>query len=132
MGELENIFAAGSGMYLLEADVPLGPLDGFSRERGFSVFRLDGRGVRDRESFLREAAMVMGFPSYFGGNWDGFEECVTDLGWRPANGYVVLYDGFRSFAEWDPRQWSTAKNILGSAVDQWSSRGVPFYVLLRG
>lgn len=40
---------------------------------------LDTRGATDKDSFLAAAARDLGFPDYFGGNWDAFEECVRDF-----------------------------------------------------
>jgi RNAse (barnase) inhibitor barstar len=40
---------------------------------------LDTRGATDKDSFLAAAARDLGFPEYFGGNWDAFEECVRDF-----------------------------------------------------
>lgn len=59
----------------------------------------------------------MHFPAYFGDNRDSFGECIRDLMWQPANGYVLLYDRFWSFAEDDPLHWETASDILISAVE---------------
>ena len=125
------IIEAGPGVYFLESDAPADELVRLAQERGFTVFRLDGHHIFDKATFLREAAVSMHFPMYFGDNWDSFEECIRDLGWKPANGYVLLCDRFRSFAEGDPPQWETATGILRSAVDYWSRERIPFYVLLR-
>ena len=74
----------------------------------------------------------MHFPAYFGRNWDAFEECVTDLAWAPAPGYVLLYDKMARFANAQPQEWATARSILESSIDNWQKRDVLFYVLLRG
>ncbi|WP_083389754.1 barstar family protein [Trichormus sp. NMC-1] len=31
----------------------------------------------------------MEIPTYFGANWDAFDECITDLTWCPAQRYVI-------------------------------------------
>jgi RNAse (barnase) inhibitor barstar len=49
------------------------------RSLGFEVFRLDGAKICDQESFHHEAAGVFGFPSYYGKNWDAFDECFSEL-----------------------------------------------------
>ena len=40
---------------------------------------LDTRAATDKASFLVAAARDLGFPDYFGHNWDAFEECARDF-----------------------------------------------------
>lgn len=50
-----------------------------ARPSGGSVVRLDGRECRTTEALFGHWAGRLSFPSYFGGNWDAFEECLTDF-----------------------------------------------------
>ncbi|MEH2414393.1 MAG: barstar family protein [Nostoc sp.] len=50
-------------------------------EPGTKVFYLDGKKINSKETFLSKAAEAMQFPTYFGVNWDAFDECITDLTW---------------------------------------------------
>ncbi|GAB4191411.1 MAG: hypothetical protein OHK0022_05120 [Roseiflexaceae bacterium] len=101
-------------------------------ERGWRCFWLDGGKIDDKASFLRACAEAMQFPDYFGRNWDALEECLTDLSWVQAEGYVLLYDQVARFVAAEPDQWSTAREILDGAVASWGRAGTPLYVLLRG
>ena len=40
---------------------------------------LDSRYCRGARQFLVEAGVVLGFPAYYGRNWDAFYECFGDL-----------------------------------------------------
>lgn len=40
---------------------------------------LDGRRCRTGRQFLVEIGVVLGFPAYYGRNWDAFNECFGDL-----------------------------------------------------
>ena len=99
---------------------------------GWRGFHLDGRRVRDKESFLAELARVMEFPDYFGHNWDALDEMLQDLSWTPAKGYLLLYDHVIHFARSRPAEWRMARQILEEAVAFWRAEGTPFVVLLRG
>ncbi len=63
----------------------------------------------------------MQFPTYFGANWDAFDECITDLTWCPAEKYVILYDDADIFAQAEPTQYQIAVDILNSAKEYWES-----------
>lgn len=36
-------------------------------------------GARDKEDLLRAIGTALGFPAYFGANWDAFDECLRDV-----------------------------------------------------
>ena len=99
---------------------------------GTEIFYLDGREIRDKQSFLQKMAEVMQFPDYFGYNWDALEECITDLDWYPAARYILIYDYPESFAKAEPKQWKIAYDILRSAVEYWQGMDTPLEVLLIG
>jgi hypothetical protein len=119
------------GIYRLPLHQPAASLRGAIEQVGWRVFYLDGQAIHDKASFLTAAASAMSFPPYFGRNWDAFEECVTDLAWAPAPGYAVLYDHAVNLVTYDPAAWSTIYAIFQSAVETWSARYTPFYLLVR-
>ncbi len=43
------------------------------------VAHLDGRRCRTDRQFLDAVADALGFPEYYGHNWDAFDECFRDL-----------------------------------------------------
>jgi hypothetical protein len=120
------------GIYSLGSRARAGTIAQVVERHGWRCFYLDGRQIGDKAAFLAASAQAMRFPSYFGHNWDAFEECLTDLVWAPASGYVLLYDDVDRFAAAHPADWATARAILADAITHWQARGVPMYVLLRG
>jgi RNAse (barnase) inhibitor barstar len=101
-------------------------------EHGFRCFYLDGRSINDKATFLSACGAAMSFPAYYGRNWDALDECITDLDWCPAPGYVLLYDDVAHFARNEPEQWSIALDILREAANHWRDTATPMYILLRG
>jgi hypothetical protein len=99
---------------------------------GTEIFYLDGREIRDTQSFLQKVAEVMRFPDYFGYNWDALDECITDLDWCPAARYILIYDYPEAFSKAEPEQWKVAYDILQSAVEYWQGSDTPLEVLLIG
>lgn len=98
---------------------------------GWRCFALNGDTIDNKSSFLAACASALHFPDYFGRNWDAFEECLNDLSWVTAKGYVVLYDNAENFARNAPEEWDVAFDILGDAVGNWQKHGTPFVVLMR-
>ncbi|BAU10827.1 barnase inhibitor [Leptolyngbya sp. NIES-3755] len=92
-------------------------------QEGAKVFYLDGRKIATREDFLRESAEAMNFPTYFGKNWDAFDECIRDLSWVSAQKYILIYDRPDIFAKSQPDQWQIAQDILQSASQHWQESG---------
>lgn len=101
-------------------------------EQGFRPFVLDGTRTHDKTGFLATIAEAMAFPEYVGRNWDALDECLGDLDWAPAAGYVIVYDHFDRFVRADPTAWETAVDLFRDAVAQWRAKGIPMFVLLRG
>lgn len=88
--------------------------------------------VTDKVGFLSTVATAMRFPAYFGMNWDAFHDCLTDLSWQPAAGYVLYFAAFRTFAETDRVNAEIATHVLQSAADFWRENEVPFFAVLAG
>ncbi|HSO06668.1 MAG TPA: barstar family protein [Pelomicrobium sp.] len=101
-----------------------------ARRRGFAEFTLDLAETRSKAAFLRTAAAAMAFPDYFGGNWDAFYDCVTDLGWRPAPGYLVRVRNTGALSQRAAPVLAEAVDILAEAADFWRGEGIPFVVLV--
>jgi len=98
-------------------------------DQGIQVFYLDGSDINHKKAFLSKAAEVMQFPSYFGHNWDAFDDCITDLAWLPAKRCVLIYNKPNIFAEANPIDWQIAYDTLQSAVEYWRSTDTPMDVL---
>lgn len=111
----------------LPISVKLKPLAPQTR---IQVFYLDGRDIFNQEIFLNQIAKAMQFPTYFGANWDALEECLRDLSWYSAQGYVLIYQQPEVFAQAQPEQWQIAYDILQSAVEYWNSTEIPMRLIL--
>ncbi|RIK33770.1 MAG: barnase inhibitor [Chloroflexi bacterium] len=120
------------GMYRFDSRATVEFLRNEADAAGWQLFYLDGAKVRDKKSFLAKAARALNFPAYFGHNWDAFEECVNDLSWAPASGYILLFQAPERLVKNARADWEIAVEILSTAIENWNELGVPFFVLLRG
>jgi RNAse (barnase) inhibitor barstar len=109
------------------------PLDGendliaAAEQNGYYVFRVDLFGARNKAEFLAKVGKAMAFPEWFGHNWDALLDCLADLGWRPAEGYVVILehcDGIHAKAEADFVQ---ALQVFDAAAEEWREQGIAFW-----
>ncbi len=123
--------AMAPGLYRLSAWVTPGSVERRVRKEGWQYAYLDGNQIRDKGDFLHAMDQTLRFPSYFGYNWDALEECLTDLSWLPAPGYVILYNRPNRFISNSLDEWTTARLILEEAVTHWHREGSPLFVLFR-
>ena len=131
MNEWERLFsnAENSALIVAERDV-INRISDAARKAKLALFRLDLSRVAGKRTFLKAAAESLGFPNYFGANWDAFEDCLTDLSWHEAEGYVLLIENVEDFANGAPGEIKTARSIFEDAAEYWKGRGVPFFVIL--
>jgi len=121
-----------SGVYVIDAAQREQVLrhDAFRAEVAVAV--LDGTAARTRAGFFQEMARVLHFPDYFGHNWDAVYDCLTDLSWLPAAGYVLVLDGFTRFATDEPEQWDIGLQVLRAACAFWQPLSRSMLALLYG
>ena len=91
--------------------------DAFPPELAVAV--LDGTEAATRAGFFMSLPCTLRFPDYFGNNWDAVYDCLTDLNWLPAAGYVLVLDGIDQFATDEPEQWDVALKVLRDACAFW-------------
>jgi hypothetical protein len=80
--------------------------------RGLALFTLDGSSVTDRAALLAALGRSLGFPAYFGGNWDALEESLGDLAARLPQGGALLCHGASSL-------WQNLPRDMGMLVSVW-------------
>jgi hypothetical protein len=78
----------------------------------------------DKETLLRNIADALRFPDWFGHNWDALEDCLADLSWRDAAGFVLL------FSDAEPGDdFGVLSDVLRSSAESWAARGKPFFAV---
>ena len=83
----------------------------------------------DREALLDALAGALVFPEWFGHNWDALADCLGDLSWLEAPGYLLVVEDARQFHGQSPATWNIAAEILAQACADWQSRNKAFWVL---
>ena len=107
-------------------------LERLGRSLGWQVARIDLDGCFDKLELLERTAAALGFPDWFGHNWDAFYDCLADLGWRPAAGHLLVFEHAGGLRREAPEAFDTMAAVLEDAAAAWDRRGVPFRALLLG
>ncbi|WP_079191801.1 barstar family protein [Streptomyces sp. CB00455] len=110
---------------------PLAPALGAAEEAGWTVLRLDLRGVAGKAGLMRRCGEAFRLPQWFGGNWDALADALGDLSWLPeAPGRLVAVTSWREYADAQPGEWETLRDVLEGAVDSWREEEPTFAVVL--
>jgi hypothetical protein len=96
------------------------------RSTRLDLARADLAGADDKEALLERLAQALGFPAWFGGNWDALEDCLGDLGWRAGDGHVFLFTGYEDLPADD---LGVLLDVLASSAAYWAERGRPFFAV---
>lgn len=82
-----------------------------------------------KAELLTQLAESACFPPHFGHNWDAAADCLQDLSWLPAAGYVVVGNNAGGFAASQPNLSEVLLDVLLETVDHWVRFGTNFHVL---
>lgn len=118
-----------AGLYRLTCPVA-DALEPAARHAGLPIIDCDLASCIDKADFLDRIATALRFPDWFGHNWDALADCLGDMRWLPAEGYVIVLanaDRFRNAAEAD---FDTALEIFEEAALDWASDGVPMWIFV--
>jgi len=96
------------------------------RASGPSLARIALHGVTDKAALMRRIGAVLGFPAWFGENWDALEDCLTDLSWREGEGNVLVLEGFQLLP---PEDLGVLIEVMVCAAEFWAGRGKPFFAV---
>jgi hypothetical protein len=79
---------------------------------------------RGKDAILASIARELGFPEWFGGNWDALEDSLTDLSWRAQKPRVLLLSGASPGDD-----TGILVDVLSSAAEFWKERGRAFFAV---
>lgn len=103
---------------------------------GFALRAINGKKCSTPSGLFTEFARALDFPDYFGHNWDAMEECLADLEWLPAKGYILLITDAQAVLAADEDEYETFIEILSDAGEAWSKGqagegkgAIPFHTL---
>ena len=96
----------------------------------YVVFRVDLQRTKNKEGMLDAIGKDMAFPEWFGVNMDALADCLADLGWRPAEGYLVLLEHCDRLHTKAGSDLVAALQIFENAANEWRERGIALWCLV--
>ena len=97
-------------------------------ERGFVVRHVTSP-LLSEDDLLRQVGRALDFPSYYGANWDAAEECLRDLEWLPANGYLLVIRGAERFWMANPECAGRMVEVWLASAEEWAKTKIPFHLV---
>lgn len=96
---------------------------------GLVTWHLDLAALPDEASLLAALAHELQFPAWFGHNRDALADCLLDLSWREARGYLLVLSHFQALQTRLPDSGAMLLDVLAHSAGIWAADGVPFWVL---
>ncbi len=96
-----------------------------------AAFRVQLARCATRKDLLAAVAKALNFPDWFGHNFDALADCLADMCWQPADGYLVMLehcDEIHGTARGGLRQRCTSSS---SRRGFWREEGLPFWCLVE-
>ena len=121
LGRMQD--ASRSGVYRASADPVVLEVAG---EAGLEAVTVSLAAARDKEGLMKTLAEALRFPRWFGANWDALEDCLSDLSWRDAPGWVLVLRDFDALPRDD---FGVLVEVLASSAQFWAGRGRPFFAI---
>ncbi|MGW1679574.1 barstar family protein [Saccharopolyspora sp. NPDC002376] len=106
-----------SGVEPPSADVSAREAVQEAEERGATAHLLDGSDLISKRTTLDGIAAVLNFPEWAGRNLDALYDCLTDLSWLSEGEHVLVWSGFQTLAEHDPKAFGGINAVLRDAAE---------------
>jgi len=82
---------------------------------------LRGRKMSTGKAAFDEMSAALQFPYYFGENWNAVIDCLRDLAWMPAPGYVFVVTAANWLFKADPASWESLVAAIEYGGKHWST-----------
>jgi RNAse (barnase) inhibitor barstar len=117
-----------AGVYRLS--LPLDMLGAAARHEGFHYVEIELAEVYDKRTLLKALSEALQFPEWFGDNWDSLEDCLMDLAWIDAPGYVIVLKDCDAIMEENPDDFTVTIEVFDGAAAYWHETERAFWAFV--
>lgn len=94
----------------------------------FAVFEISLGDAERIDAVLQQLGRELGFPGWYGKNYDALKDCLSDLSWCEAPGYVLMLSRAETLAAENPAAFRTLNEVFAAAIDDWRAAHVPLWI----
>ncbi|WP_374683750.1 barstar family protein [Accumulibacter sp.] len=95
---------------------------------GFACLEADLGDSDQIHRVLTRLGRQLGFPEWYGGNFDALKDCLSDISWREECGYLLILSRAEALQFANANAFRTLNEVFAAAIDEWRSQGVPMWV----
>ena len=121
--------ASGPFFHFIRHGTPNNFLSGANAN--YSVIPIKGR-LDAKTAIFSAVSEALSFPDYFGENWDAFDECLNDLSWLPAKGYILNLEHADDLLVLPKDDLKIFFAVLSKAIHNWQEEKKPLHVVFIG
>lgn len=99
-----------------------------SHALNFGWLQADFGELQEITAILEKLGKDLGLPDWYGANYDALADCLADLSWNTAPGYVLLISGADELHAHDETAFDTLNDVLTAVIESWQEENVPFWV----
>jgi len=105
-------------------------LENKKNDRDYIVY-IPGLLCKNKYDFFRITAQSFTFPTYFGYNWDSFDECINDLSWLNFSSLIIVLDDFSQLFAYEKEARRVLMLVLFEMNTYWSNKDVIIEIMLN-
>lgn len=94
----------------------------------FGWLQADFGELREIGKVLEKIGKDLRLPDWYGANYDALSDCLSDLSWNTASGYVLLIGGADALHARDEAAFDTLNEVLAAVIGNWLQEKIPFWV----
>lgn len=95
---------------------------------GFACFEADLGDSDQIQAVLTGFGRQLGFPAWYGNNFDALKDCLSDISWHEEAGCLLILSRAEALQRANAKAFRTLNEVFAAAIAEWRAQGVPMWV----